>query len=328
MGSDVERCILLATYNGGRFLAEQLESIYGQSEVEDWHLLVRDDGSSDESRDILRACARKYGKMFLVEDGLGQLGAKGNFAHLLELARARGASFCCFSDQDDVWRRDKIALQAERMRELSAAYPNKPLMVHSDMEVVDAALGCLHRSFMGYQGIHHQGSDPLRFLLTQNFVTGCTVMINRALLEVATPVPEEALMHDWWLALCAASLGHIAYVDGPLLKYRQHGGNEVGAKRLHDYINPLKTKWFRQWSAGRGNLQRSMAQALALARRIRSYDPSNPHLERIERYASLAGLRPLRRLSALRQLGVHAQSQTRHALLLSRLLSLPRTKYG
>lgn len=324
----MDKLVLLATYNGSPFLQEQLDSIYSQSKGRDWQLLVRDDGSSDGSMEILQAYSTKYRNTFIVNDGLGQLGAKGNFSNLLEVARERDASCYCLADQDDVWRRDKIASQVECMRELTRAYPDKPLLIHSDLEVVDSGLYPLHRSFMRYQGIRHEDMAPLEVLLAQNFVTGCTVMINRPLLEVAVPIPEEALMHDWWLALCAAGLGHIAYVDKPLVKYRQHGKNEVGARRLLDYINPLRTNWFRHWSAGRENLQRSMAQAKALAQRIRLYDPSNPNIERIEGYASLAGLAPRQRLSALRALGVHAQSQIRHALLLSRLVSLPRSDNG
>jgi rhamnosyltransferase len=320
--------IVIATCNGGTFLREQLDSIVPQLPQEDWMLLVRDDVSDDGTMEMLRAYSARLKDRLKAVGGGERLGAKGNFGELLRYAYKCNAQYCFLADQDDIWRRDKIGLQMDFMRKLSRRNPHTPLLIHSDMEVVDVGLRRLHRSFMRYQGIRHEDGDPLQVLLAQNFVTGCTVMINRALLEVAVPIPEEALMHDWWLALCAASLGHIVYVDKPLVRYRQHRKNAVGAKRLLDSLNPLETNWFRHWSAGRRNLQRSMAQAQTLSRRIRAHDTSNPNLERIERYASLPGLAPLQRLRALRELGVHAQSQTRHALLLSRLLSLSRTKYG
>jgi len=165
-------------------------------------------------------------------------------------------------------------------------------------------------------------------LLTQNFVTGCTVLVNRRLLDIALPIPEEALMHDWWLALCAAVFGHIGFVDKPLVKYRQHGNNEVGAKHFGDFLNPMTGKWKNRWYEGRENLFQSMKQAQALADRIREHDPDNPNLALVEEYASLYGMSPVKRIQRLHDLGVHAQSGVRQMLLLSRLLLTPRDYNG
>jgi hypothetical protein len=154
------------------------------------------------------------------------------------------------------------------------------------------------------------------------------MLVNRKLLDVALPLPEEALMHDWWLALCAAVFGHIGYIEKPLVKYRQHGKNEVGAKHLGDFLNPFTAKWKNRWLVGRKNLFQSMKQAQALAKRIREYDPSNKHLALIEAYASLAHMPPWKRVRKLHELGVHAQSTPRQILLLSRLLLTPQIRNG
>jgi len=146
------------------------------------------------------------------------------------------------------------------------------------------------------------------------------MMVNRKLLDIALPIPEDALMHDWWLALCATVFGHMGYIDEQLVKYRQHGGNEVGAKHFNDFLNPISGGWRKRWQEGRDNLFQTMKQAQALAERIREYDPVNPHLPMVEAYASLQYDNPMRRIKKIKQLGIHAQSSARHMLLLSRLL--------
>jgi len=310
--------IVLAVYNGSAFLKQQLESISGQNH-QAWCLYARDDGSDDGSQSMMENLSKTDPRMHLWLDGKGNLGAANNFASLMEIDELSTKQYLVFSDQDDVWVKDKLSIQLDAMRRLECEFPGSALLVHSDMSVVDAALGLIEPSFMHYQGIQHE-VDPLPVLLTQNFVTGCTVLVNRRLLDIALPMPDSALMHDWWLALCAAVFGHIGYIDEPLVKYRQHGGNEVGAKHLGDFINPVSGEWVKRWREGRDNLFQSMRQAQALADRIRLHDPDNQNLALVEGYAALAGMSPCRRLKALRALGVHAQSNVRQGLLLSRLL--------
>jgi hypothetical protein len=105
-----------------------------------------------------------------------------------------------------------------------------PILVHLDLDVISEQLERIHPSFMGYQGLTHESRDPLRVLLTQNFVTGCATAINRPLLELATPLPVDVIMHDWWLALCAAACGRIEYLPHALFQYRQHDANQIEAE--------------------------------------------------------------------------------------------------
>ncbi len=311
-------CILLATYNGQTFLSPMLESLRHQS-MRNWYMYVRDDGSKDDTLRVLGEYIRQDSRIRCVAGPAGSLGAKENFSSLL--SHASSARYVALADQDDVWHPEKLAMQMQCMREMESRFPSRPILVHSDMCVVDANLRVISPSFMRYQGISHEWNDPLPVLLAQNFVTGCTVLVNRALLEKALPIPPEALMHDWWLALCAAVFGEIGFVDRPLVQYRQHGGNAVGAKHPWHMLRErgLSACW-TQWHNGADGLFASMEQARVLARRIREYDPRNRHVSRIEAYAALASMRPLDRLSALRCLGVHMQSRWRQALMLSRLL--------
>jgi len=319
--------IMLAVYNGEGFLEQQLESIVLQDH-QDWSLYVRDDGSHDESLAIVDKLSKKDRRVHALADKKGNLGARDNFVSLMETMGRSSYQYIAFSDQDDVWQHKKLAIQLDAMRKMEHQFPGEALLVHSDMGVVDASLDMISSSFMDYQGIHHEDKQALQVLLVQNFSTGCTMLVNRKLLDIALPVPEEALMHDWWLALCAAVFGSIGFIDEPLLKYRQHGNNEVGAKHLSDFLNPMTGAWKQRWLDGQKNLFQSMKQAEALAERIRERDPHNSNLALVEDYAALQGVSGFQRIKKIEQLGIHAQSKTRHLLLLSRLLLSPSTNHG
>jgi len=318
--------VVLAVYNGETFLSPQIESI-SQQECSDWDLYIRDDCSNDNSQAIVEKFSRTDNRVHVVTDKKKNLGARDNFAFLLELSELTSYNYVSFSDQDDIWHHDKLEIQLEMMQQIEKFYPERPCLVHSNMEVVDSSLRKIDESFMKYQGIQHE-ANALPVLLAQNFVTGCTMLANRKLLDIALPIPDVALMHDWWLALCAAVFGHIAYIDKPLVKYRQHERNAVGAKHLADFLSPVSGKWKKRWYEGRDNLFKSMKQAEALADRIRQHDPKNPNLELVEAYAALQNMPPLKRIGRLHVLGIHAQSRSRQALLLSRLLLTSKTQYG
>jgi hypothetical protein len=220
--------VLLATYNGEKFLRQQLDSLLAQ-DCRDFTVIASDDSSSDGTRALLDSYSAAHpGFLRLLDPVEIRLGASANFARLLDIANADYVFFC---DQDDVWLPTKISMSMALMAEQEATYgPGLPIVVHTDLIVVDAELNRLSNSFMRYSGI-----DPRRnhfgALLLGNIVTGCTAVANRALYELARPIPREALMFDHWLAQVAAGLGRIAYLDIPTLLYRQHQGNLVGARR-------------------------------------------------------------------------------------------------
>lgn len=315
--------VLLATCNGRLYLEEQITSIRRQKGVE-WRLLIRDDGSSDETVALLRALAADDKRIVLIDDDFGRLGVGANFAALAEHALAKGDQYIAFADQDDVWQPDKLATQMKMMLAAEARHPHTPLLVYSDLEVVDEGLRSLAPSFMKYQGIRHEARDSLKVLLAQNFVTGCAMLVNRRLLQVALPLPAASLLHDWWFALCAAVFGRLLFIDQPLVKYRQHGANQVGVKPWRRLFSPLGGRAFRQWRQGKKRLWDSLTQAEALASRIRGRAADFPaalaHLALLDGYARLVDRSPLARLAWLRRAGVHCQHPGRQALLISRLL--------
>jgi rhamnosyltransferase len=272
--SQSELLILLSSFNGHKFISDQINSIRRQT-YSDWTLLIRDDRSSDNTVALVESIARQDQRIRLLRDTKGNLGPAANFGVLLSHALQSGARYVALADQDDVWLPTKLAHEMELLRDQEAAVgPATPLLVHSDLAVVREDLSLLHRSFLEFQGIRHQSSAPLPRLLVQNFVTGATVLLNRALLEVAVPVPQ-VIMHDWWLALCAAALGRLLYLPESTVLYRQHGSNAQGSQgRWAGIVNAVRRP-ITWWSSSAGMLDRTISQARELAQRIEQRHPES-----------------------------------------------------
>ena len=312
--------ILLASFNGEKYIQEQLASIRSQS-YSDWRLIIRDDGSTDRTTQLIEAQLNDERITLLSEKSNG--GAKENFARLLELARTSGADYFALADQDDVWLPEKIELLRKRMREVEGAQPGAPVLVHSDLEVVDAQLNTIDGSFLRYQGIRHEAQDPIKVLLAQNFVTGCSVMFNRKLLELALPLPAQSVVHDWWLALVAAAGGRLDFIERPLLRYRQHADNAIGAVSPERMLRrPDVGEIGSRFHSGMKNFLRSVDQAKSLLGRLeeRSCDlPENTRLA-LRDYAGLFEMRRLPRLCRVIAHRIAPQHFVRRLLFYFRLI--------
>ncbi|MGT2716318.1 glycosyltransferase family 2 protein [Streptococcus respiraculi] len=236
--------ILLSTYNGERFLAEQIDSIRKQT-FQDWTLLIRDDGSSDGTQQIIRDYCLKDKRIFFINpDDTFNLGVIQSFHTLLKYERA---DYYFFSDQDDIWLPHKLELQ---LAAATAYEEERPLLVYTDLKVVGQDLAVMSESMIKTQSDH--ANTQLVQELTENTVTGGVAMINHSLAELWTGQEEyDLLMHDWYLALMAAALGNLVYIDEPTELYRQHEANVLGArtlkKRMQNWIRPqvLFTKYWK-----------------------------------------------------------------------------------
>lgn len=219
--------IVLSMFNGERYLREQLDSIVRQS-FGQWHLLLRDDGSADATRQKAMDFAGNHpDRVTLTEDGGDNIGLVASFSRL---AQEADADYLLFSDQDDVWLPDKIAKTLAMMQDGEQQYGTAtPLLVHTDLCVVDRHLRPQAPSFWKYRQLNPATGVVLHRLLVENVVTGCTMMINRPLAEMALPIPQEAVMHDWWLALVATLFGRVLHLNEATILYRQHRDNNVGA---------------------------------------------------------------------------------------------------
>ncbi|HEO5457918.1 TPA: glycosyltransferase family 2 protein [Streptococcus agalactiae] len=223
--------ILMATYNGEKFLAQQIESIQKQT-FKEWNLLIRDDGSSDKTCDIIRNFTAKDSRIrFINENEHHNLGVIKSF---FTLVNYEVADFYFFSDQDDVWLPEKLSVSLEVAKHKAS---DVPLLVYTDLKVVNQELNILQDSMIRAQS--HHANTTLLPELTENTVTGGTMMINHALAEKWF-TPNDILMHDWFLALLAASLGEIIYLDLPTQLYRQHDNNVLGARTMDKRFKILR----------------------------------------------------------------------------------------
>jgi glycosyltransferase involved in cell wall biosynthesis len=206
--------VLLSTYNGERFLKEQLDGIINQQRVE-VHLFARDDGSADKTSTILQEYASNNAH-FRVEYGVN-LGVVSSFFKLLEDA-GNDFDYYAFADQDDVWMPDKLAAAVEKLHQ-----PSKPGMYYSRLEFVDENLHPLGKSAIpANMGFHNA--------LVQNQATGCTVVLNNAARKiVCEKLPDWALMHDWWCYLVVSAFGYVEYDSKSHILYRKHGKNVTPA---------------------------------------------------------------------------------------------------
>lgn len=228
--------ILMATYNGERYIEQQLESIINQSET-NWRLLIRDDCSQDNTRQIIQRYQIKYpDKIIFVPSTEPSGSAMNNFFQLLDYAENE---YIMFADQDDVWKPDKIALTLKKMHEMEKQYGKEtPLLVHTDLCVVDETLHTINPSIFAMQDMDYR-RDKLNNLLVTNIVTGCTMLFNQSVLKFLKEKPKTAVMHDMWIALVASAFGRIGFINEATILYRQHGKNANGAKDVKtvDYIN-------------------------------------------------------------------------------------------
>lgn len=212
----------MSTYNGERYLAEQIDSIINQSNT-DWTLFIRDDGSTDNTNIIIDAYVRKQSNIRRFVSEESNLGPAMSFMKMLQEV---DADYYMFSDQDDYWLPDKIERSLEQMVE-NERNKKKPVLVHTDLLVVDQELNLISQSFWGKKltsGIFH------KYMPITNFVTGCTMFFNRAARDCSIDyVSTKVIMHDHWVALCVwAHQGVIVSIPEPTIKYRQHGGNVLG----------------------------------------------------------------------------------------------------
>ena len=223
----MKTAVLLAAYNGSKYLPALLDSLRNQTDP-DFFVIMQDDGSTDNTPEVLRSAAEQDIRFVFGSEQGQHLGAAGNFISLIRQARA---DRILLSDQDDLWEPDKIACLKQAMQEQENRFgAETPLLVHSDCSLINEAGDVIGESLF-----RHQGWDPaavtLQQLLVQNNVTGCTLIMNEPLRRLVADHAraKELFMHDWFIALTAASFGRIAVVDRPLTRYRQHTGNQIGA---------------------------------------------------------------------------------------------------
>ncbi|HUK99339.1 MAG TPA: glycosyltransferase family 2 protein [Nitrospirota bacterium] len=290
--------ILLATYNGEQFLDDQIQSILNQT-YPYWRLIIRDDGSTDNTNAIIHSYAVKYpDKIFIIKSSERTMGACENFNILLEHVISDYVMFC---DQDDVWLPQKIERTFQKICDMEKIYGrNMPLLVYTDLKVADANLHIITNSYWRYEAINPNIGKSFSRLLTTNVMTGCTIMINRKLKEMATPIPQEAMMHDWWIGLVSSAFGKNDYLNEATILHRLHTSNVVGAKRYkRTKIFDELIRLFRLKRIYRHNILRTQPQAAEFASRYKSFLNDNDY-KKITIYSKLSDQSFYKRLAIIR----------------------------
>ena len=283
--------ILMATYNGEKYLRPQLDSILQQSNQE-WRLIIRDDCSTDKTVQIIKEYQLlRPEQIVLLQAEQPSGSAQNNFFQLLQYSKAE---YIMFADQDDVWLKNKVQLTLDKMQQLEQQYgKDMPLLVHTDLAVVDERLHILNNSMTIRQNINIK-KNGLNNILVQNTVTGCSMMINQSLKLFVAEIPKEAIMHDMWFALIAAAFGHIDFVEKATILYRQHSDNVVGAKNTYYYLTHLKTE-FQNLLYGQRKRYRQAAEFLEQFRDILP----EQHQQLLYDYSALEDANLLRKIFVL-----------------------------
>lgn len=209
----------MATYNGEKYLAEQLDSIINQT-YHNWNLLIRDDSSTDRTLEIIQDYQKKDNRIKLLKDNKGNLGIVKNFEELLKNSESE---FIMFSDQDDIWIENKLDMYLKMIEKIK----NKGFMIHSDAILFDKnKSNILKDTFISKKAIN-KGLENVFF---NYFVQGATILISKEIKNFILPFPKEVYLHDRYIHLISELFFERIFVNEALIYYRQHGDNQIGAK--------------------------------------------------------------------------------------------------
>lgn len=234
--------ILMSTYNGSQYIAEQIESIISQTETE-WLLYIRDDGSTDDTRRIIENYVQSDERIRLLPADGKNMRAMQSFIYLLE--NYGDADYIAFADQDDVWEKNKLQVSIQTIRQSELQYgQTTPIIVHCDLFVVDQQLNLISSSFWEYVNINPDLlDDNIHYLAICNSITGCASLFNRAARNASLPITDKPFMHDAWMGLKVLdSGGKVVAIRQSLIRYRQHNDNVCGAQEYKFRLTNLKEK--------------------------------------------------------------------------------------
>lgn len=228
MKDDIQVDVLLATYNGEKYLKCQLDSILNQTH-KNIRLLINDDCSTDNTRVILKEYEEKDDRI-KVKYNEKNLGYVKNFEDLLKRVENK---YFALSDQDDFWKKEKIEKSLNKLLEEDAD------LVFTDLEPVDEKLKIITPSMVRFMQMDKniKKHQDYKLVFLRNCVTGCTILSKKELINKYIPIPtKKPMVHDWWMALIISQIGKITFLDEPTIKYRQHGNNQLGIYGMKNYI--------------------------------------------------------------------------------------------
>ena len=304
--------ILLSTYNGEKYIIDQLRSLEKQS-YPYFDLYIRDDASSDSTLQLITNFISKSSLNITILPTKNNLGAKNSFEFLLKNSlQAKQYEYFMFCDQDDVWFTDKVLQSYEKIQQLETKFSSlKPMLIYTDLQVVDENLNILGDSL--WNDFHlNPKKNSLNFLAMQCNITGCTMMFNRKLAELSLPFPTEAIMHDYWVGMVASSLGQMDYLDKATISYRQHGNNVSGGADKFNlkYITYKASKFFNN-DEYYEVLGRQIIQSESFLLQYKSYLPEDK-IDILKAMISFQSVSFLKKITLMKKYQLYKQSTIRN----------------
>ena len=227
--------IIMATYNGEKFLLEQIQSIQNQ-EHQKWNLYISDDGSQDNTIQIIKDIQANDQRVKLVNFEK-QGGIVENFNKALSFSNAE---YIFLADQDDIWMENRLQIMLKNFKEIESENLGKSILMFTDLQLIDSNKNIIADSFYKYNKLNPYTNMRPNMLIWRSTVYGCSTLFNKKLLNECFPIPKYASMHDQWLALKASMNDGLFFFDYTSLKYRQHSNNAVGGAG-NGLIGKLKT---------------------------------------------------------------------------------------
>ncbi|WP_339879008.1 glycosyltransferase family 2 protein [uncultured Algoriphagus sp.] len=241
--------ILIPTFNGAKYLDAQLQSIFNQ-DYKFWRIILRDDGSSDNTREIIAYWKNIYPEQIQeLTDGKKGLGVSQSYGYLISKSEAPYIMLC---DQDDYWHPQKISKSLQAIQTAEKEFGKSlAIMVCSDLEIVDSDLKLVSPSFWKDRNDDPRLLNDFEKLIAHSVVTGNTIMLNKSAAILVIPVKTNFFLFDQWISIKVARYGKIIFIDEPLVKYRQHSSNVLGSFRMSKTYLFHKVKFFpfyiRSW---------------------------------------------------------------------------------
>jgi glycosyltransferase involved in cell wall biosynthesis len=213
--------VALCTYNGEKYLAQQLDSILVQT-ITPFELVIADDCSTDGTLDLIKKKSEETSIPVRLLRSKSNVGVKANFEKAISEC---SGEYIALADQDDIWQRDKLQIFAQAILDSDRSVPT---LFYADPALIGSSGEELQGSFLSRARIEPPVVDYWKLLATRNFAPGCCTVFDRTMVKQLLPFPEQAIIHDWWINLLFSLGGRICRVDSQTMMYRLHAGNNQG----------------------------------------------------------------------------------------------------
>ena len=260
--------VCLATYNGEKYIAEQLESLLSQT-YQNFKLYIADDGSTDRTLEVIKDFLKRFNSQIDVKVNEKQLGVVKNFEQLITQSKEPYIA-CC--DQDDIWEPNKLELQLEAIKRAEKRYLGVGCLIHSDLSMIDDKARILQESYFDFRGYKLKKAKDLGHILGPSGVMGNTLMFNKKLCTQMLPFPPSLDTHDYWIGIVAELYGRRITLNEPLVKYRIHTDNVSNSLQRLESVTVYKRMFSKQIKLPYIDSERSKLMEYLLEQKLRDED--------------------------------------------------------